>query len=289
MVFATCHCHSTFSDDDFTPETLVDIAKKNNYGAIVLTDHDTVKGSFFLQKAARKAGLLSMVGCEFSVKGLGTSFHLVGIDFNTENTRLRDIIRRGASHHTVRAKMLFEYGIKEGLLRGGLTWQDILDDHPDHDFFCTTQVFESYLKRGIYTRDEHSIFKPVFSFKSEKSKEIEPELAIYDVDIEEAVSAIKNAGGIPIVAHPYNRMEMADDLLAIGVMGFETSHPGLSPEEREFFDAFCREKGLYVSGGTDHSSIFGGAHLQYPKHDKPKECGYVTEEDFMNMYYRKLG
>jgi len=290
MVFANCHCHSVFSDDDFTPEYLVKLAKDNGYGAIVLTDHDTVKGSYFLQKAARKAGLLSLVGCEFSVKGLGTDFHLVGLDFNTENTRVREVIAKEAAHATVRTRMLFDYGMKEGLLRGGITWQDVLDDHPDHDYFCNNQVFESMLKRGIYTREEHSLFKPVFSFKSEKSKEIAPELsALYSVSLEEAISAIKSASGIPIIAHPYRRIEYAEDLLRMGVMGFETKHPSLSEEESQFFDAFCDEHSLYKSGGTDHSSIFGGAHLQYPRYDKPKECGYVTEEDFMKIYYRKLG
>lgn len=61
MYFANCHNHSTFSDGMHTPEQLVSLAKQIGHRAIVLTDHDTVRGTYFLEKAARRAGLLSHV------------------------------------------------------------------------------------------------------------------------------------------------------------------------------------------------------------------------------------
>lgn len=76
MLFANCHNHSTFSDGVYTPEQLVELAVKIGHRAIILTDHDTVRGNYFLQKAARKAGLLSLAGCEFTTIGLARIFIL---------------------------------------------------------------------------------------------------------------------------------------------------------------------------------------------------------------------
>ena len=54
MLFANCHNHSTFSDGAYPPEKIAELAKEAGHKAIVLTDHDTVRGTYFMQKAARK-------------------------------------------------------------------------------------------------------------------------------------------------------------------------------------------------------------------------------------------
>ena len=56
MLFANCHFHSTFADGEYHPEKLVSLAKTLGHRALILTDHDTVRGTWFLQNAARRAG-----------------------------------------------------------------------------------------------------------------------------------------------------------------------------------------------------------------------------------------
>ena len=65
-IFASCHNHSTFSDGEYSPEKLAEIAKSEGHGGIILTDHDTVRGTYFVNKEARRLGLKSILGCEFS-------------------------------------------------------------------------------------------------------------------------------------------------------------------------------------------------------------------------------
>ena len=48
------HMHSTFSDGEFSPEQLVDIAKKNNVTLLSLTDHDTFEGIYDFLNAAQE-------------------------------------------------------------------------------------------------------------------------------------------------------------------------------------------------------------------------------------------
>lgn len=83
MIFVNGHNHSTFSSGVYTPEELATLAKKEGYKGIILTDHDTVQGTYFVQKAARKEGLLSLLGCEFTTTGFGEEFRLLAVCFNS--------------------------------------------------------------------------------------------------------------------------------------------------------------------------------------------------------------
>ena len=44
-VFASLHAHSTHSDGVYSPRELARVGKEEGYGALVLTDHDTITGT----------------------------------------------------------------------------------------------------------------------------------------------------------------------------------------------------------------------------------------------------
>lgn len=273
MIFwANCHNHSTFSDGVYTPERLAELAVEVGHKAIILTDHDTVRGTYFLQKAARKAGLLSLLGCEFSTMGWGTDFHLLGIDFNSENKAMKKLLERASQKQTSRSKMHYEWGVESGTIRSGISWQEILDYFPYHDYFCNNQVFTVLLDKGIYKHEEY-----------------EEITGYYTPDVEEVVKTILEAGGVPVIAHPHEKELYVKDLIKMGVKGFETIHPDLTKEEQTYYDELCSEYKLYKLGGTDHSSVLGGYSDCMPKHKLGPESGYVTEENFMQIYRRELG
>ena len=69
--YANLHLHSTHSDGKYTPEQLVLLAKEEGYGAIAVTDHDTVTANEEIAFYAKKHGLESIFGCEFSVEADG--------------------------------------------------------------------------------------------------------------------------------------------------------------------------------------------------------------------------
>ena len=289
--FANCHFHSIFSDGDYTPEWLVEHAKALGHRALVLTDHDTVRGCYFLQKAARRAGMLSLSGCEFTTRSAVGNPHLVGIDFNTENTRMRKLLDRISPMQTERSRLMFEYGLKRGSLRPGITWQDVLDRFPDNDYFCNNQVFALMVERGIYKPEEYmpEFFMPNFSHKLEMEGELAAgirEVHSWGIpDLEEVIATVRHAGGVPVIAHPHKAAANAEIYLKMGVMGFETHHPDLDAEDEAFFDAFCTEHNLYKLGGTDHSGPIGcPAHAHIPA-----DSGGTAEEEFMKLYRRELG
>ena len=154
-IFACCHNHSSFSDADYTPEKIVELAHGLGHGGIIITDHDTVSGTYFANKAARKLGMKSILGCEFSTYHNGIGTHLLGFDFNPDNKRIAEILSYCSGIQTERSKFLFKMGRESGALRDGLTWQDVLDDNPYNTYICNNQIFKSYEKRGIYKHEEY--------------------------------------------------------------------------------------------------------------------------------------
>ena len=293
-IFASCHNHSTFSDGEYTPEVLARLAHNMGHGGIILTDHDTVNGYPFIKAEAEARGLKTMIGCEFSTYHNDRGVHLCGFDFDSEHPEMKELLKKGSYIQTSRTELLFKWGLERGSLREGITWQDVLDDHPHHSYFCNNEVFASMIKRGIYRYDEYDdvFLKPNFSYRlgyEDKIREIVG-ISYRDIHTEDVVRIILAAGGVPVIAHPHNSSAMVNDFLNMGVRGFETRHSILTPEEHIFYEELCEENKLYKMGGADHESVLGGL-LAFPSpvYDCPYEHSGVTEEDFMTLYERKLG
>ena len=291
-IFASCHNHSVFSDGDYTPEHMVRMAYSIGHGGYILTDHDTVKGTYFAEKEARKWGLKAILGCEFSTYHNGSGVHLLGFDFNPDNKLMKELLDFGSSIQTSRSRLMFEWGQERGTLRSGCTWQDVLDDFPYNDYICNNQVFAAMKKRGIYQHSEYSEF-----LMNNFSHKLGLEDKVYEatgksykqVDTERVVKTILAAGGVPVVAHPHGRQSMTDDFLKMGVMGFETRHPDLNRADFEYYEALCEERGLYKMGGMDHSGVLGGNMEHSVNFTCEYEMSGVLEEDFMKIYERRLG
>ena len=207
---------------------------------------------------------------------------------------MRALLDKGALIQTKRTEILFKEGLERGSLREGVTWQDVLDDHPYHNYFCNNEVFATMLKRGIYRYDEYDekFLFPNFAYVSENEKRIASIIGMNysEIHTDDVVRIIKAAGGVPVIAHPHGRGQYAEELIELGVMGFETRHSMLTPEEHVFYDELCEKHGLYKMGGADHEGVLGGLlTFPEPSYDCPYEHSGVTEEDFMTLYERRLG
>ncbi len=297
-VFASCHNHSIYSDGEYTPEVLARIAKNLGHGGIILTDHDTVQGYPFMKEAAEKYGLKTMIGIEFTSNhtfkdGRNRGIHLLGFDFDPEHEAVRDYIPFCASIQTERSRLLFKLARESGEMREGIEWEDVLQDHPHHNYFCNNEVFASFMKRGIYRYDEYDDFvKKFFSYSDREREERVHEMMDRSYDqilTAEAIERIKAAGGVPVVAHPQGFEKYADELLALGAMGFETRHSMINETAREFFTSYCDEHKLYKMGGADHENVLGGLLTFGDEYSSPYETSGIDEECFMEIYERKLG
>ena len=117
-----------------------------------------------------------------------------------------------------------------------------------------------------------------------------------NVHTEDVIKIIREAGGVPVVAHPTGLRNVAERLVDLGVMGFETRHSVFRPDKHEnaeelyqFFEQLCEEKNLYKMGGSDHEGDLGGLLEFGDAYYCPDYLTGVTEENFMKLYERRLG
>ena len=70
----------------------------------------------------------------------------------------------------------------------------------------------------------------------------------------DAVEVIYDAGGIPVIAHPYDidiAEKLIKDLMNCGLRGIEAYHRKHSPAIVEYFSTMAENLGLIVTGGSD--------------------------------------
>ncbi len=289
MLFANLHNHSVFSDGVWTPEQLADLAVKQGHKAIVLTDHETAQGTYFMKKAARQRGLYCLTGTELSGVGFGTDFHIVALDFNTEDKGIRELFAYASGKQRKRTKVLFDWAIENGDI-SGITWQDVLDENPYNDYICNNHIWRLLVKRGLWEEKDYFEFFKFFKWYPPREEKINKIINTPAPDVEHVISTVVKAGGIAIWAHPRtNEVDLIKDLYKMGLRGVEINHPDIKPEAIPKLIKYADELNLYKSGGSDHSGVLGGFIDQNPDYIIPDDVGGIDEEDFMDIYLRRKG
>jgi predicted metal-dependent phosphoesterase TrpH len=74
---------------------------------------------------------------------------------------------------------------------------------------------------------------------------------------EAAISCVKEAGSIPVLAHPGSGLygndykKTVSAVLEMGIDGLECYHPENSPEVTKYCLEICKKNNLYITGGSD--------------------------------------
>jgi hypothetical protein len=85
----------------------------------------------------------------------------------------------------------------------------------------------------------------------------------------DAIRIVREAGGVPVIAHPLARSDNDKDdkqpdffpeehfveMVKAGLMGLETNHIEVTSENKIILDKFAREQGLLVTGSSDYHGL----------------------------------
>ena len=294
-IYANLHSHSTHSDGAYTPVELVKIAKDEGYGALAITDHDTVTAYPELKAACDKLGMETVFGCEFSAysKVLGTKFHIVAFGFDPEYPEMKEYLYKCSKTLAHETEILFERGRENGFVSKDITWQDVLDYNKGITWLCNNHVFQTMKHMGLATdADYMDFFKNVFG----KHRAEVPKLYEF-LSLEEIIPLVKAAGGISIVAHPqppYGSLDLIPRLVEeYGIDGIEVWHALLKPEEKVRALELALKYNLYISGGSDHEGLCGGMYKYYADYKNtpyyiPECSAGTTKEFFLEIVNREL-
>lgn len=267
---ADLHLHTNNSDCSESPETVFKMAKKSKMDIISITDHDTVFGIEENKKLAEKYGIIYIPGVEISAydKIRNKKCHIVGLLAHNRHKELNELLsyitheRHRISREQVKILIKLGYDISE---------EDFKTRRGAHGYF-KQHIMTVLIERGYADSLYGDFFKKMFKNKGPL------DISIDYPSAELAVKLLRDAGCIPILAHPnlYGNLPYLDDLISAGLLGIEVNYSSASPEEKIKLNKIAEEKGLYKSAGSDFHGI-------YRSPSKRTEVGqYYTEEmDFL--------
>ncbi|MDD2926139.1 3',5'-nucleoside bisphosphate phosphatase [Rhodoferax sp.] len=248
---ADLHCHSVISDGTLTPEQLAQRARDHGVTLWALTDHDEVGGQARAAAAAAAVGLDYLTGVEISITFLGQTVHIVGLGFDAEDATLWHGLQRTRGGRAQRAQEMADdlarVGIK-GAFEGALKYAG------NRDLISRTH-FARYLVETGVCKDTYEVFRKYLT--EGKPGFVEHRWA----SLKDAVSWIRDAGGLAVVAHPARYKFSANEEFALftefkghGGQGMEVVTGSHTVAECATYADMAQELGLAASRGSDFHS-----------------------------------
>lgn len=241
------HVHTTASDGQYTPTQIIEKASEKNIKVIAITDHDSFAGVNEAMTAGEKLGVKVIPGIELNISFPTGEFHLLGLGINNPSDSLKCIVENVIKYRNERNQAIISKMNEDGVQ---ITLDELLTDFPNtvigrphfaaelvkHGVVKTRQqAFDQYLGRG--------------------RKWYTPRIC---TNLDEAIVAIRESGGVPVVAHPMSLYlswgklpDMLKDCYDKGVAGIEAFHPGARVTECLRLEELGRKIGFIITAGSD--------------------------------------
>lgn len=244
------HSHTTCSDGALSPEALVELAADIGLRNLAITDHDSVMGIDAAKKHAASRGVNLIAGVEISSTWANMDIHVVGLDVDTQNKALHERLSSQSRRRFERAEKICERLQKAGY---GDLYRQVLEatqgkppGRPD--------IAKVLIESGACRTMNEAFRKYLALGKQAYVKTDWP-------DLETAVIWIKEAGGIPVLAHP-SRYKLTRTKLsrliacfkAVGGEAIEVTTMGQDPSKTAQLAQFADEYELLASTGSDFHS-----------------------------------
>ena len=250
MTRADLHLHSNHSDGVLTPEQLAEEAQRAGLTLMAITDHDTFAGSDALREKGAPLPLLA--GVELSLRDM-EGLHLLAYG-TAEGTALRRRVRELAAARDSRGRRIVEK--LEGL-GFPLDWQDVARR-------AKGTVGRPHIARAMVHAGYAASMQEAFErFLGHDAPAYIPSSRM---DMDEALRLIREAGFVPVLAHPYELKLPEEQLFPLiarwrekGLAGVEVYHPSARRFGFAGLRSMAKRLELLVTGGSDF-------HQEHDKH-----------------------
>jgi predicted metal-dependent phosphoesterase TrpH len=262
------HCHSTASDGTLTPAQLVTAGARAGLDVMAITDHDTT-GGWAEAAAARPEGLTLVRGAELSCRWFGggewpIALHLLAYLFDPAEPRLAADLFALRTDREQRAEKIVTKLRADGV---PITWDEV------RGYAAGGSVGRPHIAQALIRAGLVGTTNEAFASRWLGARYFVPKA---DLDVFEAVRAVRAAGGVPVFAHPRATSrgrvvpdQLIADLAEVGLFGLEADHEDHSPAERAHVRALAEGLGLVVTGSSDfhgtHKTVQLGAFTTAPE------------------------
>ncbi len=256
------HSHTNRSDGTFSPVALVQEAARREVGVLAVTDHDTVAALPEALEEGRRAGVRVLWGVEFSARD-GGEVHVLSYFRAEPPEAFRALLERQRLQRVDRANAMLEALQKVGIV---VTWEELKAAGASDASVGRPHVARVLVSRG---------YAPSFNqaFKQFLVPGAPAYVAQQVPSPQEAVAAVRAAGGVAGIAHPSHLKDPAvlERALEAGLQALEVWHPDHKPDQVAAYEALARQKGLIPLGGSDFHGVGGSRAAKLGDHSPPAE------------------
>jgi predicted metal-dependent phosphoesterase TrpH len=243
------HTHTNCSDGTDSPRELVNKAIVQGLEILGITDHDTTSG---WQEAtdSLRGSLKLVLGSEISCLTTdGISVHMLGLLFDPNHVEMQQVLEETRDGRLPRMRKMIEKMRAEGM---DISIEDVKNAMPIGATMGRPHLADALVaKKIVKSRDEAFV-----DLLHNESRFYVSHAAPTPV---EAISLIKRAGGVAVIAHPFASLrgqvlkaENFADLVAAGLNGIEVDHRDQNPDERGMLRTIAQELDLVVTGSSDY-------------------------------------
>lgn len=242
MRFADLHLHTMFSDGTYSPEELIRESKKAGLSAISLVDHDNVEGIEPATRIGGECGIEVLPGIELSAEYNDSEIHILGYLLDYKNAALLREIKLLKENRVERI-----YKITDKLKNAGIE----IEPRKIFDIARNGTVGRLHVARAMV--EEGIVGSPGEAFARFIGDGKPAYVLGFKFSTRQAIDLIRQAGGIPVLAHPYmlNNDDMLFEIISQGIMGLEVYYPEHGQSLVNFYKEVARKHNLLITGGSD--------------------------------------
>nr|WP_304661538.1 PHP domain-containing protein [Arthrobacter sp. zg-Y238] len=269
------HTHSCVSDGTEQPADVIASAAKAGLDAIALTDHDTTAGWADAAAAAQEHGITFVPGMEVSCRSReGISVHVLSYLHDPAHPGLLEEIARSRAARVTRAELMVQRLAEDF----PIDWDSVQEQVAPGATIGRPHIADALVAAGVVP-NRSAAFSGILTARSPYF------VAHYAPDPARAVELVRQAGGVPVFAHPVASSrgrvvgeETFTEMIDAGLLGVEVNHRDNPEQGREWLRRLAKDNDLLVTGSSDYHGT-----------GKPNLLGEFTTEPAVLERIAELG
>jgi predicted metal-dependent phosphoesterase TrpH len=244
------HAHTTASDGQLTPAGLVEYALDRGLDLIAITDHDSTDGVGGALIRAAGTPLEVWPGVEISTDVPRTEVHMLGYFVDPDRPQFKEILARQRDSRLWRAEQMVSRLRELGL---PISFERVLE------LAGTGSVGRPHVAQAMVEAGHVPSAREAFDQYLNRNGPAYVER--YKITPSDAIQVIREAGGMPVLAHPtyinpgegggFDLSTFVNELREYGLVGMECHYADYTPEMQLELNKVAREFDLIPTGGSD--------------------------------------
>ena len=259
------HSHSNRSDGKESPTQVFEYAAEAGVTVLALTDHDTTTGWAEGAEAAARLGIGFVPGIEVTTRTkvlVGERHRYISVHMLAYLPDPKYKPLANEMHDTVGSREIRAMGITDRLAKDfPITWDLVLEMLEDGATIGRPAIADALVKLGV-------VADRAEAFRGPLDKHGPYYIATDTTDTFDAIKLIREAGGVPVIAHPLTDLgpgaargdlpeEHFEKLIDAGLMGFEVYHREVPENARDWLLMLAKKHDLIVTGSSDYHGVHG--------------------------------